>query len=164
MRDFDTLVAEAVSADMTGWGFDWLEGRAMEERPPWGFATLLAARIVNVRSALDLDTGGGEVLSEAPVFPERMIATEASPPHGQEDQLGALGLVVNAIVLWNTRYQDAALNQLLRGGFDVRDEDVQRLSPLGHEHINLLGSYQFSDADLTDGQLRPLREPTAPEA
>ena len=83
---------------------------------------------------------------------------------GREDQLGALGLVVNAIVLWNTRYQDAALNQLLRGGFDVRDEDVQRLSPLGHEHINLLGRYQFSDADLTDGQLRPLREPTAPEA
>ncbi len=25
---------------------------------------------------------------------------------GQEDQLGALGLVLNAIVLWNTRYQD----------------------------------------------------------
>ncbi len=56
---------------------------------------------------------------------------------GQEDQLGALGLVVNAIVLWNTR-QDAALNQLRRTGFDVRDDDVQRLSPLGHEHINLL--------------------------
>lgn len=28
---------------------------------------------------------------------------------GQEDQLGALGLVVNAIVLWNTIYLDAAL-------------------------------------------------------
>jgi hypothetical protein len=61
---------------------------------------------------------------------------------GQEDQLGALGLVVNAIVLWNTRYQDAALNQLRRGGFDVRDDDVQRLSPLGYDHINLLGRYQ----------------------
>ena len=29
---------------------------------------------------------------------------------GQEDQLGALGLVVNAIVLWNTRYMDAVLS------------------------------------------------------
>ena len=28
---------------------------------------------------------------------------------GQEDQLGALGLVVNMIVLWNTIYMDAAL-------------------------------------------------------
>ncbi len=82
---------------------------------------------------------------------------------GQEDQLGALGLVVNAIVLWNTRYQDAALNQLRRSGFDVRDDDVQRLSPLGHDHINLLGRYQFSTADLGSGQLRPLRDPTEPE-
>ena len=31
---------------------------------------------------------------------------------GQEDQLGALGLVVNAVVLWNTRYLDAALAQV----------------------------------------------------
>jgi TnpA family transposase len=27
---------------------------------------------------------------------------------GQEDQLVALGLVLNAVVLWNTRYLDAA--------------------------------------------------------
>lgn len=31
---------------------------------------------------------------------------------GQEDQLSALGLVVNAIVLWNTRYIEAALGQV----------------------------------------------------
>ena len=49
---------------------------------------------------------------------------------GQEDQLGALGLVVNAIVLWNTRYIALALEQLRTEGFDVRDEDVERLSPL----------------------------------
>jgi hypothetical protein len=66
-------------------------------------------------------------------------------------------------VLWNTRYQDAALKQLRRSGFDVREGDVQRLSPLGHDHINLLGRYQFSATDLTDGQLRPLRDPSAPE-
>lgn len=70
---------------------------------------------------------------------------------GQEDQLGALGLVVNAIVLWNTRYQDAALDQLRRDGHDVHRDDVRRLSPLGHEHINLLGRYQFSAPDLPDG-------------
>jgi Tn3 transposase DDE domain len=26
-------------------------------------------------------------------------------------------------------------------GFDVRDEDVARLSPLGHGHLNVLGRY-----------------------
>ena len=34
---------------------------------------------------------------------------------GQEDQLGALGLVVNAIVLWNTLYMEAALKQIRMG-------------------------------------------------
>jgi len=83
---------------------------------------------------------------------------------GQEDQLGALGLVVNAIVLWNTRYQDAALDQLRRSGLNVLDDDVRRLSPLGHDHINLLGRYQFSAADLMRDDLRPLRDPNLPEA
>ncbi|EFW9005848.1 Tn3 family transposase, partial [Shigella sonnei] len=31
---------------------------------------------------------------------------------GQEDQLGALGLVTNAVVLWNTIYMQAALDHL----------------------------------------------------
>ncbi len=73
------------------------------------------------------------------------------------------GLVINAIVLWNTRYQDAALAQLRRDGHDVRDDDVRRLSPLGHDHINLLGRYQFSATDLLDSGLRPLHDPGAPE-
>ena len=30
---------------------------------------------------------------------------------GQEDQLGALGLIVNLIVLWNTIYMEAVLEQ-----------------------------------------------------
>ena len=64
---------------------------------------------------------------------------------GQEDQLSALGLVVNIIVLWNTIYIDAALSQLRQEGFLVRDEDVARLSPFIHErHINLLGRYSFA--------------------
>jgi TnpA family transposase len=56
---------------------------------------------------------------------------------GQEDQLGTLGLVVNVIVLWNTIYMDAVLQQLRREGYPVREEDVARLSPLIYEHINL---------------------------
>jgi TnpA family transposase len=79
---------------------------------------------------------------------------------GQEDQLGALGLVVNVIVLWNTIYMDAALNQLRAEGFDVRDEDVARLSPLGFDHINMLGRYAFTLPDtVARGELRPLRDP-----
>lgn len=45
-----------------------------------------------------------------------------------EDQIAALGVVLNALVLFNTRYMDAAVNRLHAAGFDVRDEDVVRLS------------------------------------
>jgi TnpA family transposase len=79
---------------------------------------------------------------------------------GQEDQLGALGLVLNIIVLWNTIYIEAALAQLRREGFLVRDEDVARLSPLGYGHINMLGRYSFAVPDaVKNGELRPLYNP-----
>ncbi|GIF42538.1 Tn3 transposase DDE domain-containing protein [Actinoplanes xinjiangensis] len=43
---------------------------------------------------------------------------------GQEDQLGAVGLMLNAVVLWNTRYIDLAVNVLRGQGYPVRDEDA----------------------------------------
>lgn len=80
---------------------------------------------------------------------------------GQEDQLGALGLVVNIIILWNTIYMDAALEQLRQEGYPVNSEDVARLSPLVFEHINLLGRYAFSVPESVQrGELRPLRTKT----
>ncbi|MCW2915083.1 MAG: transposase [Actinomycetia bacterium] len=70
---------------------------------------------------------------------------------GMEDQLGALGLVLNAVVLFNTRYMDAALAKLRIQGFAVRDEDVARLSPFIHAHVNMLGHYSFALPELPGG-------------
>jgi len=79
---------------------------------------------------------------------------------GQEDQLGALGLVLNMIALWNTIYMEAALNQLREEGYPVLGGDVRRLSPLLHEHINMLGRYSFSMPDaVAKAELRPFRSP-----
>ena len=79
---------------------------------------------------------------------------------GQKDQLGALGLVVNMIVLWNTLYINAALEQLAHEGYK---RDIRRCSSsfaLVFEHINLLGRYAFSVPEaVTRGELRPLRNP-----
>jgi hypothetical protein len=81
VRSFEDLVNEAELADVDGWGFGFLEGRATEERPPWGYARLLADRVAGVQSALDIDTGGGEVVNEAPVLPPVMYVTESWPPN-----------------------------------------------------------------------------------
>ncbi len=55
---------------------------------------------------------------------------------GMEDQVGALGLALNAVVLWNSLYIDAAVKKLTAAGFPVTTEMISRLSPLQFEHIN----------------------------
>lgn len=94
MRPYADLIAEAEAADLTGWDFGWLTGRATEERPPWGYADLLARRLGTVGSALDLDTGGGEVVDRAPVLPPRMVVTEAWQPDVARERLGPRGVEV----------------------------------------------------------------------
>lgn len=77
---------------------------------------------------------------------------------GQEEQLGALGLVVNVLVLWNTYYMDVGLSYLREQGETITEEDLARLSPLGYEHINMLGRYHFYlPESLKNGGMRPLR-------
>ncbi|MCT6946619.1 Tn3 family transposase [Bacillus thuringiensis] len=55
---------------------------------------------------------------------------------GQEDQLGALGFVINTIVVWNTRYIESTLQVLRNRGHMIDNDDISRLSPLGPKHIN----------------------------
>lgn len=80
-------------------------------------------------------------------LPLRASSLRKPPPQdrdGMEDQLGALGLVLNAIVLWTTKYIDAAVAQLHAEGHELRDEDLAWLSPLKHRNLNLLGRYSFT--------------------
>lgn len=62
---------------------------------------------------------------------------------GQEEQLCALGLIVNAIVLYNTIYTQRALDHLTEQGLTIEDADLQRLSPLATDHITLTGRYRI---------------------
>jgi len=66
---------------------------------------------------------------------------------GQEEQLGALGLVVNMLVIWNTLYQDRILADLRARGATAHLDDIERLSPLGYDHIRIHGQYVFTPAE-----------------
>jgi TnpA family transposase len=79
---------------------------------------------------------------------------------GQEDQIGALGLVLNVVVLFNTRYLQAAVDELVRRGYELADEDIARLSPFVRAHVNTQGRYSFARPGL-EGSLRTLNEPVA---
>lgn len=78
---FEALVAEAEAVSVDGWDFSWLEGRATEQRPSWGYARAMADRLREARAALDIQTGGGEVLAAAPKLPPVTVATESWPPN-----------------------------------------------------------------------------------
>ena len=59
---------------------------------------------------------------------------------------------------------ERALRQLQGYGLDVRPEDIARLSPLGFQHVNMLGRYSFNlPESLARGELCPLRDPNDPE-
>ena len=96
MAKFDDLVAEGVRTPVDGWDFSWFAGRATEERPPWGYARLIGERMAGAGRALDLQTGGGEVLAGIPKPPPVLVATEGWPPNAAlaRDRLAPLGGVV----------------------------------------------------------------------
>jgi uncharacterized protein len=83
---FDDLLAEGSAVPVAGWDFSWFGGRASEERPPWGYARMLGTRMAALAgvpgaAALDLQTGGGEVLATIPAGPPILVATESWPPN-----------------------------------------------------------------------------------
>jgi len=114
VRTYDDLVAEAAAADVDGWDFSWLAGRATEQRPSWGYARRLAAALATARSALDLQTGGGEVLASAAPFPPVAVATEGWPPNAARATrlLHPLGCAVVAV-------DDGAPLPFADGAFDL---------------------------------------------
>ncbi len=94
---FEELVGEGERAPVDGWSFAWLDGRATEERPPWGYLGLATAALTNAVALLDVQTGGGEVLAEAlgaaKKPPDRIDATESWPPNVvlARERLGKFG-------------------------------------------------------------------------
>jgi SAM-dependent methyltransferase len=78
---FEDLVVEAEPEPVEGWDFSWLDGRATEERPSWGYSRMLAERMALASAALDIQTGGAEVLAQIPAPPAVLFATESWPPH-----------------------------------------------------------------------------------
>ncbi len=117
------------------------------------------------RILIQLNRGEGRHQLARTIFHGKRGELRQRYREGQEDQLGTLGLVVNLVVLWNTIYMDAALNQLISEGYSVKPEDVDRLSPLGLKHINMLGRYAFTLPDfVARGELWPLRDPSSADS
>jgi SAM-dependent methyltransferase len=80
-RTYDDLETEAASVSVAGWDFSWLAGRATEQRPSWGYQRAMGDRMERAHVALDIQTGGGEVLAGVTTLPAVTVATEGWPPN-----------------------------------------------------------------------------------
>src|ERR1700739_27486 len=100
-RSFEDLVAEADSVSVDGWDFSWLDGRATEERPSWGYQRLMSQRLAGGSARCACDTGAGG-LAGPPRFPPTMVATESWPPNAA---LATQRLHPRGVVLVVTRDQ-----------------------------------------------------------
>jgi rRNA maturation protein Nop10 len=71
-----------------------------------------------------------------------------------------LTLVTNAVIVWNTRYIQAIIEQLQKEGYTVDENDLTHVSPCRFDHVNKYGKYYFNvDKEQNREQLRPLRQP-----
>ena len=113
MASFEERVAEGVSVPVEGWDFSWFDGRATEERPPWGYAGLLAPRLATAQAVLDVETGGGEVLAGVATRrlfnelkgrdPGRLLVVDLPPVLLSDDALMVAPLLDAVVLVVNER-------------------------------------------------------------
>lgn len=78
----------------------------------------------------------------------------------QINQASCLTLFTNAVIVWNTRYIQAAVKQLQSEGYEVRNSDLSHISPCRFRHINKYGKYSFNiEEEMGRTELRPLQKP-----
>ncbi|NYT00241.1 MAG: Tn3 family transposase [Methanocellales archaeon] len=77
----------------------------------------------------------------------------------QVNQTSCLTLLTNAIIVWNTRYVQAIIDQLKNEVHNIQDSDLAHISPCRFDHINKYGKYSFDvDKELNRKELRTLRQ------
>jgi len=80
----------------------------------------------------------------------------------QRYRASGLTLVTAAIALWNTVYIERAVHASELKGKPVDPALLKYLSPLGWEHINLTGDYQWNGKKPAPGKFRSLRTQNLP--
>lgn len=77
----------------------------------------------------------------------------------QIHKASGLNFLVAAIILWNTKYLQAAMDNLRKDGVTIPDEIAKHIAPLGWAHVGLTGDYQWNmNPPFSSDRLRPLRK------
>ena len=104
-------------APFTGWDFSHLDGRMLEDQPPWSYSSRAAELMDRSRSVLDLGTGGGErLLKLRQHWPAKVVVTEDYPPNYK---LATERLSPHSVKVFDVRLEDDAPMPFEDGEFDL---------------------------------------------
>jgi TnpA family transposase len=104
----------------------------------------------------------GEALHDLRAF--LMVANKGQLHQSRGEALAqqalCLNLVTNAVIVWNTVYMAAGVEQLKRESYPVQESDLTHVWPTRYAHINVYGKYHFNVEEAhARKDLRPLRSP-----
>ena len=135
-QGFLELVGDAARAASTtgGWDFSYVRDRRHLAPPPWDWAKVIGGLLPDVHDMLDMDTGGGEVLTQVRKqlnsWPEQVWATEG---HGSNVPIAAKRLaeigvdVVSFDTYDHLPFQDSSLDLITNRHGDYRVHELWRL-------------------------------------
>lgn len=120
-----------------GWDFSHLDGRMLEEQPPWSYSLRAAELMRQSASVVDLDTGGGErFLKLYEYWPPKAVATEHYPPNFKlaTERLSSFGAKVVDVELSDfgpMPFNDAEFDLVLNRHAAFNPNEVARVLTLG---------------------------------
>lgn len=144
--DLDTWLTDGAQP-AAGWDFSAIEatGRVASSPLPWSYGSVALAALRQAQSALDIGTGGGEVLARLAPFPRRICATEGYAPNVPiaQARLGPLGVEVRDVSTLGLGlpFADGAFDLVLSRHSAYDPEEVARvLRPGGRLVTQQVGS------------------------
>lgn len=120
----------------SGWDFSYLDGRRVEDWSvlTWDYRAEIEARLPQIRSLLDIDTGGGEFLASLKPLPADTCATEGYPPNVPvaRQRLEPLGIRVYGLQDYQLPLEDECFELVIdRHGAYLPQEVLRVLKPGG---------------------------------
>lgn len=156
-------------APFEGWDFSYLDGRMIEEEPPWDYIDRAKSLMSGVDSVLDMATGGGErLLDMQSHWPARVVASEGYEPNVKlaRGRLEPLGVQVVALEIDKrepTPFADAEFGLVLNRHSAFNVDDLARILISGGVFLTQQVHGLYAHELLTAFDVKPLWPEETPE-
>jgi len=122
---YEYLIKE-YNAHFSGWDFSYVKGRLIEDELPWNYKNIVEKYFIGKECLLDMDTGGGELLSSLSNLPKNVFATEGYAPNIPiaENILNKKNIILKPIknngeIPFDDEYFDIIINN--HGAYNIND-------------------------------------------